>query len=92
MSPEADPAKLLGSVRFSARVYQDIRQLETPLVLSLDNYGHHRCNYRIFNSNTISMLSHLIHCQSSLFKNFFLTSPKLYPSEQMFNLERCFHY
>ena len=37
-APKANPAKLLGSVGFSAGVDQDIRQLETPLVFSLDNY------------------------------------------------------
>ena len=35
--PEANPTKLPGSVRFSPWVDQDICQLETPLVFSLDN-------------------------------------------------------
>ena len=51
-APKANPAKLLGSVGFSARVNQDIRQLETPLVFSLDNCYSPHC--RIFNMSSLS--------------------------------------
>ena len=54
-APKANPAKLLGSVGFSAGVDQDIRQLETPLVFSLDNCYSFHCT--IYNMSSLSLFS-----------------------------------
>ena len=59
-APKANPAKLLGSVGFSAGVDQDIRQLETPLVFSLYNcYSFH---WRIYNMSSLSLFVTISRC------------------------------